>query len=172
MRPARPLRARRLLALAAALLLPACGDGYGLLTPGDDPRGQLRSGTYLCRAWSDFGGPRPAWEGYLELEVVAGGEIRGSYLLPEQCTDAFGIPGDCFGQVGGRVYRDGLVRFGFDEGWIGNEGALRSRSRVSGNWDTRILGYSDSGTFELAPYWSWSGKPLSRAKVRPPSCRD
>lgn len=148
----RSARLPLLAVLAASLLLAGCGDGYGILTPGEDARDRLRPGLYYYRAWSDFGGYGAAWEGYLDLRVDFDGSIYGSYRLPHQCVDVYGYAADCVGRIGGRTYRDGTVRFGFDEGWLANRGTLRGRSRVAGHWDSRLLGYSDSGTFELVPY--------------------
>lgn len=166
-RPARagPYRARRptspgrwpgaalLLRLVVPLLLAplaACELSVGPLATGASAVG-LRPGVYRYTAWPDGGG-RAQWWGYLEFEAGAGGAFSGAYRLPEQCVDALGYVADCVGYVGGRVERDVSLRFGLDEGWLSNHGMLRDGSRATGRWETRILGYAGSGTFELEPY--------------------
>lgn len=145
-----PLRPALLLLLL--LLAPACGD-VGVAVIGAAPRGQtiLHSGLYTYRAWSDFSARGPVWSGFLELQIEAGGQVSGFYRLPRQCSDAFGLEADCVGRVGGRIHRDGSIRFGLDEGWLQHEGWIDRGSRVTGRWETRILGYRDFGTFELLP---------------------
>lgn len=134
------------LALAAALLpVAGCEVGYGL---GPD-RAWLQSGLYLYEAWSHHGGRDAAWWGYLELRVDHDGAVYGSYRLPDQCQDDFGYLVDCVGRVGGRVYRDGTLRFGLDEGWLANRGEVRYGDFASGRWNSRLLGYRDGGRFEL-----------------------
>ena len=145
-----------LVAALALLLLAGCDavvgpDGIGI---GSGAAGRwLDSGWYDYAAWSDFGGSRPAWWGYVELRVDRDGRITGRYELPGQCTDGYGFEATCFGRVDGRVYSDGRVRFGFDEGWLGHDGRVNRHSEVSGRWDTRLLGYTDRGDFELLPRW-------------------
>lgn len=137
---------RGALPVAAAALLAACGDGYGVIV-GSDGRGGLRSGRYDYEAWT-YGGYSAYW-GYVDLRVAGDGTLSGSYRLPRQCLDRYGYEADCVGYVGGRVYRDGLVRFGFDEGWLRHEGDVDRRGDVFGWWETRILGGSSEGEFEL-----------------------
>ena len=143
----------RALRLAVPLLLAAlaaCEVSVGpLATVGGSAAG-LRPGVYRYAAWPDGGG-RVQWWGYLELEIGAGGALSGVYRLPEQCVDDLGYVADCVGYVGGRVERDGSIRFGLDEGWLINRGTLRKGSRAVGRWETRILGYAGSGTFEMDP---------------------
>lgn len=142
-------------ALFLGLVLSIAGcDGYGrgVFGPGGGDYTTLHSGSYDYRAWSDYGSRGPVWWGYLELRVERGGEITGSYELPRQCVDAYGYEVTCYGRVGGRVYRDGTLRFGFGEGWLAHDGSANRRSEVTGRWDSRILGYRDEGTFELIPY--------------------
>lgn len=134
-----------------AALLAGCDVGVGTLAPGGSSS-RLRSGLYEYNAWSDYGGQGAAWWGYLDLDVDYDGTIYGSYRLPDQCSDDWGYAVDCVGRVGGRVNRDGVVRFGLDEGWLANEGVVRKGSRVTGSWETRVLGYRDAGGFELRPY--------------------
>lgn len=135
--------------MIVAVLLAGC-DAAGVLVPGPGGvPGRMASGLYTYRAWSDTGG-RLAWWGTLELEVTPTGEISGRYVLPDQCVDEYRIPIDCFGRIGGRVYSDGTVRFGMDEGWLAHEGRLAGE-RVAGTWITRLLGYRDGGSFTLAP---------------------
>lgn len=137
--------------LAGALLavgLAGCDAPTVVLgTPGTGGA-HLRSGTYVYRAWSDFGG-RVEWSGYVDLRVGADGRLTGTYHLPWQCTDRRGFEADCYGRVGGRLHRDGYLQLGFDEGWLSHEGTVDRFSEVRGRWWTRILGYSDSGTFSL-----------------------
>lgn len=145
-------------ALLILLLLTACGDagvGVGVIGPGGTSGGQrtLLPGVYAYRAWSDASRGGPAWSGVMELRTEAGGVITGFYRLPWQCRDAFGLEIDCVGHVGGRLFSDGTLRFGLDEGWLAHEGRVDRQSRVTGRWETRILGYRDGGTFELLPTW-------------------
>lgn len=140
-----------LLALTAA-----CGDaGVTVAGPGVGSSAQrsLLPGLYAYRAWSDYSRGGPVWSGYLELRTEAGGVLTGFYRLPWQCTDAYRLEIDCVGRVGGRVYSDGTLRFGLDEGWLAHDGRIDRLSRVTGRWESRILGYRDGGTFELLPTW-------------------
>jgi hypothetical protein len=134
--------------LSAALALLGGCDVDGVLVP--DRRESLRSGLYAYSTWTETG--RPAWWGHVDVRVELDGSIRGSYRLPRQCSNAYGFAVDCIGHVGGRVYPDGRVRFGFDEGWLRHQGEVHPFSEVSGRWDTRLLGASASGEFELLPY--------------------
>ncbi|MBA2246344.1 MAG: hypothetical protein H0W11_15435 [Gemmatimonadetes bacterium] len=154
----KPISRAAAVALLLLLSLAACGDagvGVGVIGPGGTSSGQraLLPGLYAYRAWSDYSRGGPAWSGYLELRVEAGGVITGFYRLPWQCRDAYRLEVDCVGRVGGRLYNDGTLRFGLDEGWLAHEGRVDRQSRVTGRWDTRILGYRDGGTFELLPTW-------------------
>lgn len=143
---------RRWSLLLLLVLLSGCGDA-GVIVPGAGTTQRLlRSGAYDYRAWSDYGGRGPAWWGYLNLQIGAGGEISGTYELPRQCTDAYGYEATCYGRVGGRIYSDGTLRFGLDEGWLSHEGAVGRRSEATGRWHARVLGYRDVGTFDLVPY--------------------
>ena len=135
------------LGLGSVVALAGCEIGTGVL----DPREGLSSGYYRYEAWSDVGGRDPAWWGYLDLEVDYDGTIYGTYRLPNQCED-YRYLVDCRGRVSGRVYRDGTIRFGFDEGWIANHGRVLRGDEAVGEWDTRLLGYRDRGDFELYPY--------------------
>jgi hypothetical protein len=144
--------ALRAAGLAALLSVSACDVALGgIVAPGAIAQRRLGSGTYLYQAWSDRGGYGPAWWGYLELETRSDGAVIGVYRLPRQCVDDYGFEADCVGRVGGRVDPDGTLRFGLDEGWLRNQGAVRPGWRASGSWETRILGYRDAGTFELSP---------------------
>lgn len=135
--------------MLVALLLAGC-DAAGVVVPGaGGAPGRMASGLYSYRAWSDADG-EPAWWGTLELEVTTAGEISGRYHLPDQCVDEYRMPIGCFGRIGGRVYRDGIVRFGMDEGWLAHEGRVGER-RVAGTWTTRLLGLRDGGSFTLTP---------------------
>lgn len=150
--PSRPLRTlRRLLLLPLLAAAAGCEVGDVIFDPeGGTGGARLTSGSYSYRAWSD-GRHGEAWWGYLELRVASDGRISGSYRLPWQCTDRWRREVDCVGQVGGRLYRDGSLRFGLDEGWLSHEGNANRYSEVTGRWWTRILGHSDAGTFELRP---------------------
>ncbi len=132
---------------AGLALLSGCDAGVILSA---DRRESLRSGLYSYSTWTEAG--RPAWWGRVDVRVEFDGTIRGSYRLPRQCRDGYGFVVDCIGHVGGRVYPDGRVRFGFDEGWLRHQGEVTRYSEVSGYWDTRILGTYGSGEFELLPY--------------------
>lgn len=145
--PGRTFRALTLLPLLLALA--AC-DAGGIYDPGYGGSRYLRSGLYQYDTWSEDG--RHAWWGTLDIDVYGDGEIRGTYRLPLQCEDAYGYLVDCVGRVGGRVYSDGEIRFGLDEGWLRNEGGVNRYSEAGGFWETRILGYYDTGDFELVPY--------------------
>lgn len=140
------MRVPCLLLLLPLLLLAACGDG-GTITGAGRAEASLRSGFYEYSAYSDGG--YLAWWGTLELAVGSGGALTGYYRLPRQCTDRFGYETDCVGYVGGRVYDDGTLRFGLDEGWLRHFGDVRSSRRAAGDWNSRILGYSDSGRWEI-----------------------
>lgn len=142
-------RVLRALAVLPLLALAAC-DAGSILDPGGYGSYRLRSGRYQYDTWSRDG--THAWWGTLDLSVRSDGEIQGTYRLPLQCEDAYGYLVDCYGRVGGRVYSDGTIRFGLDEGWLRNEGDLHRYSEVSGFWETRMLGYYDDGDFELVPY--------------------
>jgi hypothetical protein len=145
----RRLLRRGALPLLAAALAAGCGDnGFGVVVTGADRAG-LGSGLYDYEAWTY--GRRTAYRGYVELRVGGDGTLTGSYRLPRQCTDRYGYEADCVGYVGGRVYADGTVRFGFDEGWLRHDGEANRYSEVVGDWQTRILGASSSGSFELLP---------------------
>jgi hypothetical protein len=146
----RRLLRRGALPLLAAALAAGCGDnGFGVVVGGGSTAG-LRPGLYDYEAWTY--GRQTAYRGYVDLRVGGDGVLTGSYRLPRQCTDAYGYEADCVGYVGGRVYSDGTVRFGFDEGWLRHEGETDGRySEVVGSWETRILGASSSGSFELLP---------------------
>ncbi|HEV2147742.1 MAG TPA: hypothetical protein VGR37_10100 [Longimicrobiaceae bacterium] len=145
----RRLLRRGALPLLAAVLAAACGDtGFGVQVPGGRAAG-LRSGVYDYEAWTY--GRRTAYWGFVELRVRGDGTLSGSYRLPRQCLDRFGFEADCVGHVGGRVYADGLVRFGFDEGWLRHEGEADRFGEVFGEWETRLLGASSAGQFELLP---------------------
>jgi hypothetical protein len=146
-------RRSRLLVLSGALLLAGCDAGAGVLSPSTDPRRVLPSGLYDYRAWQDGYAGGAVWWGALDLEVYADGEISGYYRLPYQCVDDYGYEADCVGRVGGRVDRDGTVRFGLDEGWLANFGDVQRSSRVTGSWEGRFGGYDGEGTFELVPYY-------------------
>lgn len=151
--PARSLG--RVCALWGVLLLAGCDavvgpGGIGIGSGGGAGR-WLDSGSYDYAAWSDRGGSRPAWWGYVDLRVERDGRITGSYELPWQCTDSYGYEATCYGRVGGRVYSDGTLRFGFDEGWLAHDGRVNRYSEVTGRWETRLLGYRDTGDFELVP---------------------
>lgn len=148
-RPAPGRRARVAAGLLAALALAAC-EAAQLVVGTGGARHDLRSGVYLYTAWSDHTRD-VAWWGYFDLRVDLDGRFTGSYRLPRQCRDRVGFGADCAGRVDGRVYRDGTVRFGLDEGWLSHEGALVRRSEVTGRWWTRLLGAVDGGTFELLP---------------------
>ncbi len=111
--------------------------------------GGLRSGVYDYEAWTY--GRRTSYRGFLDLRIAGDGTLSGSYRLPGQCTDRYGYEADCVGYVGGRVYPDGRVRFGFDEGWLRHEGVADRGSGVTGGWETRILGAFSSGDFEMLP---------------------
>lgn len=138
---------RGALPLLATALLAACDDtGFGVTVPGRAVGG-FRSGLYDYEAWTY--GRRTAYWGYVDLRVAGDGTLSGSYRLPGQCTDRYGYEADCVGYVGGRAYADGLVRFGFDEGWLRHEGEADRYSEVFGRWETRLLGASSSGDFEL-----------------------
>lgn len=145
-------RTLRVLALAPLMaLLSACYD-VGIFEPGYGGGGSryFSSGLYEYDTWSEDG--RHAWWGTLDLRVRAGGEIEGTYRLPLQCEDSYGDLVDCYGYVAGRVHSDGTIRFGLDEGWLRHEGETGRYSGASGWWESRILGYYDSGDFELVPY--------------------
>ncbi len=131
----------------AALLLAACE--VGLTIPGVGTGATLSSGLYDYRAWSDFSAGPAAWEGVIDLRVRPRGEITGEYLLPGQCRDGRGFRVDCRGFVTGRAFRDGHLRFHFDEGWLRNEGTVRAGRRATGYWSARFIGHADEGTFEL-----------------------
>ena len=143
-------RTMRRLAFIAALAAPltGCDLGYGILSASGNV---LDSGVYEYEAWSDLRGRGPSWWGVLDIQVDYDGRIYGSYLLPEQCDEGRYLV-DCRGRIGGRAYRDGTIRFGFDEGWISNRGRIRQREEAQGDWDTRLLGYRDGGRFEMWPY--------------------
>lgn len=143
-------RPHRIAAWAGLVLLAAgCGDA-GLVTATERPDRLLRSGVYEYNAWSTAGGFD--WWGTLDLEVSRDGRISGYYRLPRQCTDRYGYAVDCTGYVGGRVYQNGELRFGLDEGWLRHFGEVRSRYRAAGDWDSRILGFSDFGRWEIVEY--------------------
>lgn len=145
----RRLLRRGALPLAAATLLAACGDnGFSIVVPGGSTGG-LRSGVYDYDAWTY--GRRTAYWGFVDLRVGVDGALSGTYRLPAQCTDGYGYEADCVGYVGGRVYSDGEVRFGFDEGWLRHDGEANRWSEVAGRWETRILGARSEGSFELLP---------------------
>lgn len=145
----RRLLRRGALPLLAAALLAGCGDnGFGVVVTGPGGTG-LDSGLYDYEAWTY--GRRTAYWGYVDLRVGGDGTLTGSYRLPRQCTDRYGYEADCVGYVGGRVYSDGTVRFGFDEGWLRHDGEANRYSEVVGDWETRILGASSGGSFELLP---------------------
>ena len=140
------LRSATYAAVASALV--AC-DGVGAL----DPYGsELESGRYEYEAYSDTGGRGPSWWGYLDIDVDYDGEIYGRYRLPDQCEDDFGYLVDCVGRVAGRAYSDGTVRFGLDEGWLENRGRVRRGDEVTGEYNTRLLGYREQGEFEMWRY--------------------
>lgn len=140
--------------LLLLLFAAGCSDvGVAVVGAGGGAQRWLQPGSYTYRAWSDFSRGGVAWSGYLDLRIEAGGVVSGFYRLPRQCTDAYGLLLDCVGRVGGRIYSDGLLRFGLDEGWLSHEGWVDRRSRATGRWESRILGYRDSGTFELVPTW-------------------
>lgn len=142
---------RSALRTAAALCLALLGgcDAAGLLAP--DYRHYLRPGLYTYDSWTEW--EQPAWWGYVEIQVDSfDGTVRGSYRLPEQCTDGYGWVVDCVGRVAGRVYADGTLHLGFDEGWLRQRGEVDRYSEVHGSWDTRLLGVYESGRFELLPY--------------------
>src|SRR3712207_5087745 len=115
----RRLPRRGALPLAAAALLAGCGDN-GFIVGVGGGAGGLRSGVYDYEAWTY--GRRTAYWGYVDLRVAGDGTLTGTYRLPRQCRDSWGYEADCVGYVGGRVYSDGLVRFGFDEGWLRHVG--------------------------------------------------
>lgn len=136
---------RAVLSASALLGLAAC-EGVG----GLDPYGsELDSGRYRYEAFSDGGGRGPSWWGYLDVEVDYDGRIYGHYRLPGQCEDDWGYLVDCVGRLAGRSYRDGTVRFGLDEGWLENRGRVRRGDEVTGEYNTRLLGYRDRGEFEM-----------------------
>lgn len=150
------IRGRRVgavLTILVMLVLGGCdaGAGVGVLGPGSAASHTLPSGLYRYRAWSDAS-YREIWWGYFDLRVQADGRMSGTYRLPRQCTDSWGWEADCIGHIGGRIHSDGTLRFGLDEGWLSHEGAVNRRSEATGRWWTRILGYTDRGTFELLRY--------------------
>jgi hypothetical protein len=152
-RPHRPRRGqaagRALLALALGLALAGCEVGFDSLSTTGPGAGQLQSGVYLYRAWSDFSARGPLWSGHLDLRVRADGTISGTYRLPGQCGDRFGRLADCVGRVHGQVYRDGSFVFDLDDGWLRNEGIVRRAFEATGYWDVRLTGFRDAGSFEL-----------------------
>ncbi len=136
------------------LLLGGCEDvAVSIGGPVGASRALFSSGLYSYRAWSDYSHRGPVWWGFVELRVEGGGRITGVYRLPRQCSDAYGLGADCVGRVGGRLYTDGMIRFGFDEGWLSHEGWVDRGSAITGRWESRVLGYQDRGTFELVPSW-------------------
>lgn len=136
-------------ALASVLVLSACDAAGGVLVPGD--RGDyLDPGLYEFQTWS-YGGS-PLWWGDVDLRVTYGGDVTGTYLLPDQCSDSYGYTVDCYGYVYGRVYDDGTVRLDFDEGWMRLDAVVDRYSQLDGTWNARFVGYSGSGRFELLPY--------------------
>jgi hypothetical protein len=147
----KPLSTLTRIALAGAVALTASCEGGSVFLGGGTATGQLRSGLYDYTAWSDFHRD-VAWWGTVDLRVRSDGTISGVYRLPRQCSDEFGPRADCVGRVGGRVFRDGDMRFGLDEGWLSHEGAVHRSSTVTGIWWTRLLGHTDEGTFELRPF--------------------
>ncbi|HEX2191144.1 MAG TPA: hypothetical protein VHG51_19705 [Longimicrobiaceae bacterium] len=137
---------RHLLVAGLAALLAGCGDGYGVIV-GADGRDALRSGVYDYEAWT-YDGYTAYW-GYVDLRVSGDGTLSGGYRLPRQCVDRYGYEADCVGYVGGRVYSDGRVRFGLDEGWLRHEGDVDRYDEAFGWWEERVLGGSDEGEWEL-----------------------
>ncbi len=155
MKATQPASATGVTLLVLLLLLAAgCGDG-GMVVIGTGTASgaahSLRPGIYTYRAWSDHSRGGPVWSGYLDLRTEAGDRLTGHYHLPWHCSDAYGFTVDCVGWVGGRIERDGAVRFGLDEGWLVHEGWIGRDGRITGRWESRILGYRDTGTFELVP---------------------
>jgi hypothetical protein len=150
-RSGRWLRVGGLLGLVITmLLLASCDDrGFGVGVGGGTTT--LRSGVYDYDAWSDRHRDL-AWWGTMDLRVHSDGTISGTYRLPRQCSDRYGPGTDCFGRIGGRLFRDGTVRLGLDEGWLSHDGYVSRRNLVRGSWWTRLLGASDSGTFELRAF--------------------
>jgi hypothetical protein len=139
----RPLR----FVLLLLVLVTGCDGGRVILGSGGTTS-QLRSGLYDYTAWSDVYRDE-AWWGTFDLRIHSDGSISGTYRLPRQCVDHFGPGVDCVGRIGGRLYRDGTLRLGLDEGWLSHEGAVHRRSTVTGIWWSRLLGHRDEGTFEL-----------------------
>jgi hypothetical protein len=150
-RAARAVRTGSFVALAGMLVLLAACDADRVVLGTGGSGATLRSGPYEYDAWSSRHRDL-AWWGTIDLRVHADGVITGTYRLPRQCSDRVGPGVDCYGRVGGRVYRDGTVRFGLDEGWLSHDGYVSRRSLVRGSWWTRLLGRTDDGTFELRAY--------------------
>lgn len=128
-----------------AALLAGC-DNVGVLDPYGD---ELRSGSYEYDAYDDRG--QLLYWGYVDVRVDGSGRITGRYLLPDQCSGAFGYRDDCEGFVYGRAYRDGDFEFEFDDGWLWNEGVADRRDEAFGRWEARYNGVREGGRFEMYP---------------------